>query len=566
MKKVISKPSAKAHSGYNICTVAPDIAAQWDCDRNTVNPLEVSPGSHQYAYWKCGRGHSWVAQIKSRALLKRGCPYCTHKLVDSGVNDLATLHPEIAQQWDFDKNGELLPSEVFPNSTRKIWWICNRGHSWQAKPNGRVANKTGCPYCSGSTTIAGVNDIFSCYPHLEKQWDFKRNNIDPSEISYASGMRVWWLCDRGHSYQSTCSHRTLHGSGCPYCAGQKVLLGFNDLATLHPEIAQQWDFDKNGELLPSEVTTGNNRRVWWKCSRGHSWSAYVSDRSGGHGCPQCIGAVSKAEEEVRNFVSSILPDGIDVIASDRSIISPKELDIYVPSRRIAIEFNGLYWHSEEAGKNKSYHYDKWAACRDNGISLYAIWEDQWKNHPDAVKLALQHALAPESLPLPIGSLCVAPITISKAKSFCEEHHIDGAPGQFTHCYGVYDKDNLIATSMWRRDGSTLHLERYTATHDINHGLQFIISTITRGLLLKGVHTLCAQQQRESLSFHPLGEVGFSMVGSQPWRKNWVTPHNGRKGRLTEIERQQLVEQGTPLSKFVCLYDYGVTNWEMYLRS
>ena len=120
--------------------------------------------------------------------------------------------------------------------------------------------------------------------------------------------------------------------------------------------------------------------------------------------------------------------------------------------------------------------------------------------------------------------------------------------------------------MWRRDGSTLHLERYTATHDINHGLQFIISTIARGLLLKGVHTLCAQQQRESLSFHPLEEVGFSMVGSQPWRKNWVTPHNGRKGRLTEIERQQLVEQGTPLSKFVCLYDYGVTNWEMYLRS
>jgi hypothetical protein len=88
--------------------------------------------------------------------------------------------------------------------------------------------------------------------------------------------------------------RTLHGSGCPYCAGVKVLPGFNDLATLEPKVAEQWHPTLNGSLTPEQVTTGSHRTAWWICSEGHIWKTIIFSRAGPQktGCPVCSGRVS----------------------------------------------------------------------------------------------------------------------------------------------------------------------------------------------------------------------------------------------------------------------------------
>ena len=103
--------------------------------------------------------------------------------------------------------------------------------------------------------------------------------------------KVWWQCELGHVYQAAVSARTNAGSGCPYCAGKKVLPGFNDLATREPKVAAQWHPTLNGTLTPEMVTAGSHKKVWWQCYEGHVWQTVICARTGSqkNGCPVCAG-------------------------------------------------------------------------------------------------------------------------------------------------------------------------------------------------------------------------------------------------------------------------------------
>ena len=106
--------------------------------------------------------------------------------------------------------------------------------------------------------------------NLPGQWDAEGNlPLTADDISYGSRRKVWWRCGKGHDYESTVAARTMRGSGCPYCSGKKVLPGFNDLATLDPEVARQWHPALNDALTPRMVTAGSHRKVWWECELGH---------------------------------------------------------------------------------------------------------------------------------------------------------------------------------------------------------------------------------------------------------------------------------------------------------
>ncbi len=131
------------------------------------------------------------------------------------------------------------------------------------------------------------------HPEIAKEWLLKKNGgLNASEVSAGSGKKYWWQCPKSpnHSYQTTPAKRAIRGHGCPYCSGHKVDPKTNSLAATHPNIAKQWHPEKNGTLLPSEVTTKSNRKVWWQCSSGgtHEWLSAICDRTNaGTGCPWC---------------------------------------------------------------------------------------------------------------------------------------------------------------------------------------------------------------------------------------------------------------------------------------
>ena len=140
------------------------------------------------------------------------------------------------------------------------------------------------------------NSLLYINSALAKEWNYEMNgSLRPEHVLANSGKKIWWKCDKGHEWKATIAHRN-NGRGCPYCSGKKVLAGYNDLATINPELAKEWNYEKNCDLNPEDFTTGSDKKVWWKCSKGHEWQATIEKRNKGRGCPECYKNSSKNKQ------------------------------------------------------------------------------------------------------------------------------------------------------------------------------------------------------------------------------------------------------------------------------
>ena len=200
----------------------------------------------------------------------------------------ASANPRMAKLWHPTMNGELKPWDVSPGSRKQVWWQCEKGHSWRAPPYSIKAG-TSCPYCFGRYAIPGETDLATTHPHLLKMWS-KRNTLSPGEVTAGSHKKVWWVCEKGHEWESLVVTYAVDGSGCPYCAGKRAIPGETDLATLRPDLMEEWDFEKN-TIDPGQTTIASHDKAWWRCSLGHSWQSVVFSRTRelASGCPYCTG-------------------------------------------------------------------------------------------------------------------------------------------------------------------------------------------------------------------------------------------------------------------------------------
>lgn len=196
-----------------------------------------------------------------------------------------------------NKNGDLTPQKISYGYDKKVWWLCTNGHEWQAAPKTRVRMGAGCPICTNDVAQAGYNDLATLFPAVAAEWHPTKNgNLTPSQVVSGSHQTVWWRCSLGHEWRAEIVDRTRGTNGCPYCGNKKVLAGFNDLASIEPEIAAEWHPALNGALTPEMVTAGSNRKVWWICPEGHVWRTAISNRTNAKkrtGCPVCAGNVSQ---------------------------------------------------------------------------------------------------------------------------------------------------------------------------------------------------------------------------------------------------------------------------------
>lgn len=273
----------------DLVTMYPEIAAEWDNELNgNLHPTDVSAGSGRRVFWRCKSNHSWYTTINHRTR-GEGCPYCMGRQPVVGETDLATLYPEISAEWDYDRNRELCPTNVLSKSNKEVFWRCKFGHSWEASINNRTSGH-GCPYCAGQRPISGVSDLATMRPEIAAEWDYDRNgDLSPSSIAVKSNKKVFWRCSFGHSWEAIISNRA-RGDKCPYCSGKSVITGETDLATMCPEIAAEWDYDRNEDLLPTDVFAKSRKSVYWCCEKGHSWKARIDSRTcNNSGCPFCDG-------------------------------------------------------------------------------------------------------------------------------------------------------------------------------------------------------------------------------------------------------------------------------------
>ena len=234
-----------------------DLLSQWDGPGNApLTPATVSYGSRRKVWWQCDHGHRWQAAVYTRTGGESGCPYCAGKRPWPGFNDLASQYPDLAAQWHPTRNGDLTPDQVLCGSNRRVWWQCPQGHQWSAIVKSRTEG-AGCPYCASRQVSAGFNDLAARFPHLAQEWHPEKNGrLTPRDVVPGSRRKVWWQCAKGHVWQAAIASRAVDGAGCPVCAGKQVAAGENDLATLFPHLAQQWDRARNGAMTrkPSPPT------------------------------------------------------------------------------------------------------------------------------------------------------------------------------------------------------------------------------------------------------------------------------------------------------------------------
>jgi ribosomal protein S27E len=209
---------------------------------------------------------------------------------------LADEYPEIAKDWDYQKNHPLKPYMVRSQASTIVYWCCDKGHKTRQLVRTRVLSKFhGCPKCAFSQRgvdysrqSAEKNPLSSKAPQLAAEWHPTKNKgLTPDQVSAGAKKSVWWLCNQGHSFKAGITNRVA-GSGCPYCSGHRVTPE-NNLNKTHPEVAKTWCGEKNGELLPTDVGAKSGKIVWWKCGNGHVWKQAIRVRvnKGIDGCMEC---------------------------------------------------------------------------------------------------------------------------------------------------------------------------------------------------------------------------------------------------------------------------------------
>ena len=198
-------------------------------------------------------------------------------------------YPSIAVQWHPTKNASLSPSMFSMGSSAVVWWKCEMGHEWESSISERTSTGNGCPFCSGHRVLQGFNDLASKRPDIANDWNYRQNGeLRPCDVYVNSTKRVWWCCERGHEWEAIIRERTRRNARCPFCSGKRVMKGFNDLATRHPNLLDEWHPSKNLDFFPHEVTSGSKKKAWWKCNKcGHEWQTQINNRSRGSGCPIC---------------------------------------------------------------------------------------------------------------------------------------------------------------------------------------------------------------------------------------------------------------------------------------
>lgn len=190
----------------------------------------------------------------------------------------------------------------------------------------------------------------------------------------------------------------------------------------------------------------------------------------GKGCPKCANSISKCENEIYEYVKGLL--GKDkVVQRARKVVDGYEIDIYIPSRNIGIEYNGLYWHSERQ-KDKWYHINKTIACNKQGIRLVQIFEDEYTEHKEIVLSKIRHLLGIDNNRTKYRAhrCIVREILKSDAEVFLNQYHIQGftASTLYTGAFANIDgEDVLVGVMTYKRTDNTWELNRFATNYHYN---------------------------------------------------------------------------------------------------
>ena len=297
------------------------------------------------------------------------------------------------------------------------------------------------------------------------------NRYDYSKVKYINNKtKVCIICtDHGEFWQIPSDH--LNGKGCPQCAGN-VRYNKDTFVEKAKNIHNdRYDYSK------VQYVNAHTKICIICTEHGEFWQT-PNNHLNGNGCPLCKnrkigdglrdtveGFIEKSNElnEITNCLKILSPQ-----QRNREILRNREIDIYIPSIKLGIEYNGLHWHSERLGKGKNYHLDKLNKCNEQGIKLIQIFEDEWINRREICESKLKQICGLNTNPKIYGRKCeIREITNkNEAYEFLDKNHIQGRTG-FTIALGTYYNNELVGVMTFKKEKEGYwDLNRFAT--DINH--------------------------------------------------------------------------------------------------
>lgn len=393
-----------------LADVHPEVEARWHPEKNLpLSPEDLLSNDKGKHWWLCPCGNEWEGAISGRVRREPTepftCPPCSYRrggdrnaanaLERNG--SLESTHGELFLELHGERNlSELgiLGEQLHRHSQVKVHWRCPEcGSSYMESPARRVSIGAGCSAracidarigrAARLRSVEKFGSLLEERPFLCEEWDTELNTLSPEEVSVNSQARAWWRCRTcDYSWATAVRNRAVKEHECPRCRGMIVTSGVDDFATKHPELVHRFLSFQGGEEMPlSEVKFRSHRLARWACARGHVSVKSFSEMSANAGCRSC--ATSLTQIEVGVFLRSLLGADVPISENDRFLIRPREVDFYVPSFSLALEFNGDYWHSDTMTMARSgvdaatYHGEKVARCSERGVRLLYLWESQW---------------------------------------------------------------------------------------------------------------------------------------------------------------------------------------------
>ena len=352
------------------------------------------------------------------------------------------------------KGGKLISTE-YSGAHSKYQFLDEEGNTFESKgysiKNGRWSPHTAQKRKAESLIKYTIEDL--------KASALKKDGDCLSKIYTGYKSKYHWVDSKGRQFWKTYDE-VLNGQWSPFEKAEKL----SKLKTKYTiQDLKDYAASKGGECLSEEYTRLDDK-YQWKDRNGavffREWSQVQRTND------LIFFQSSKPEKQLYEFITEEL--GIPAKRNDRSLIKPKELDIYIPDKNLAIELNGLLWHSEEFGKDRGYHLEKLDLCRKQKTSLVQIFENEWNYRTDQVKSFLRSKLGCNSRIIYARKTEIREVNKSEAKQFLKDYHIQGSCN-FDKSFGLYFNDELlclISISKHHRNNSEWVLSRFVGKTDV----------------------------------------------------------------------------------------------------
>lgn len=391
---------------------------------------------------------------------KQGCPECGRILVANKNSKSFSQFEEEARKVHGDKYE--YDASTYTTALKTMRVICpEHGEFWQT-PNHHLRG-TGCPKCVNIKNGLAKRKTFEQFVedarkvHGDK-YIYNGSNYQGNRAS------IGITCPKhGEFWQRPYCH--LQGCGCPKCSVEKNRYSQHLGFLAFKERAEKVH---NNKYIYNDSNYINNRTpITITCPIHGEFLQTPNDHLyGGCGCPKCSHSISNPEEEINNFINTICH--IETITRDRKLLGKNlECDIIVPSHKLAIEFDGIIWHSEKFGKDKGYHLHKTELAESKGYHLIHIFEDEWLEHKDLVLSKIRHFLGCDTDKPVIGARKCTIESVSKSltEPFLNTYHLQGFVGSTVY-YGAFHGNEMVGVMTFKQEKNDIwNLNRFaTDTH------------------------------------------------------------------------------------------------------